>query len=59
MVERDLFDYSVEASKTYWINATYITVDTDALAAQVGAEGTEKSVQYALEAAEYSNSFRT
>ncbi len=54
MVEKDLFDYSVEASKTYWINATYITVDTDALAAQVGAEGTEKSVNYALEAAKYS-----
>ncbi|WP_114520157.1 M2 family metallopeptidase [Altererythrobacter sp. ZODW24] len=53
MVEKDLFDFSVEASKTYWVNATYITVDTDALAAQVGAEGTEKSVDYALQAAEY------
>lgn len=53
MVEKDLFDYSLRASQVYWINATYITHDTDALAAQVGAEGTEKSVQYALEAAKY------
>ncbi|NVD43987.1 M2 family metallopeptidase [Qipengyuania atrilutea] len=53
MVEKDLFDYSVKASKIYWVNATYITPDTDALAAEVGAEGTEKSVKYALEAAKY------
>ncbi|NNC60321.1 MAG: M2 family metallopeptidase [Erythrobacter sp.] len=53
MVEADLFDYSVEASRVYWVNATYITEDTDALAAQVGAVGTEKSVKYALEAAKY------
>ncbi|AKM06732.1 M2 family metallopeptidase [Pelagerythrobacter marensis] len=53
MVEKDLFDYSVEASRVYWVNATYITEDTDALAAQAGAEGTEKSVKYALEAAKY------
>ncbi len=53
MVERDLFDFSVEAGRVYWINATYITQDTDAMAAKVGAEGTEKSVDYALEAAKY------
>ncbi|GAA4039860.1 M2 family metallopeptidase [Parerythrobacter jejuensis] len=53
MVEKDLFDFSVEASKVYWINATYITQDTDALVAKAGAEGTEKSVKYALEAAKY------
>jgi len=53
MVEKDLFDYSVHASQIYWVNATYITHDTDALAAKVGAEGTEKSVNYALEAAKY------
>ena len=53
MVEADMFDFSVEASKVYWINATYITQDTDALAAAIGAEGTEKSVNYALEAAKY------
>ncbi len=52
-VEQDLFDYSVQASQVYWINSTYITEDTDALAARSGAEGTEKSVRYALEAAKY------
>jgi peptidyl-dipeptidase A len=53
MVEKDLFDYSVEASRVYWVNSTYITEDTDALAARIGAIGTEKSVEYALEAAKY------
>ncbi|WP_128892845.1 M2 family metallopeptidase [Erythrobacter sp. HKB08] len=53
MVEKDLFDYSVEAGRVYWINSTYITEDTDALAAKIGAQGTEKSVKYALEAAKY------
>ncbi|WP_271438560.1 M2 family metallopeptidase [Pontixanthobacter luteolus] len=53
MAESDMFDYIVEASKIYWINATYITQDTDALAAASGAEGTEMSVKYALEAAKY------
>jgi peptidyl-dipeptidase A len=52
-VEADLFDYSVEASRIAWVNATYITDDTDLLAAQSGAIGTEKSVRYALEAARY------
>lgn len=53
MVEKDLFAYSVDASRIYWVNATYITDDTNALAAEAGAEGTEKSVKYALEAAKY------
>ncbi len=53
MVEKDLFAFSVEGSRVAWINSTYITDDTDALAAQYGAEGTEKSVKYALEAAKY------
>ena len=52
-VEKDLFDFSVDAARTQWVNATYITDDTDALAAKSGAEGTEKSVTYALEAAKY------
>ena len=53
--EKDLFDFSVEGSKVAWINATYITDDTDALAAKYGEIGTEKSVKYALEAAKYQN----
>lgn len=54
-VEKDLFDYSVEASQVNWVNATYITDDTDAMAARINAVGTEKSVRYALEAAKYMN----
>ena len=52
-VEKDLFDFSVEAGRVAWINATYITDDTDALNARYGAIGTEKSVRYALDAARY------
>lgn len=51
--EKDLFDFSVEAGKVAWINSTYITDDTDALAARYGEIGTEKSVAYALEAAKF------
>lgn len=52
-VEQAMFDYTVEASRVYWVNATYITEDTDALAAAIGAKGTNMSVRYALEAAKY------
>jgi peptidyl-dipeptidase A len=51
--EKTLLDFSVEAGRVQWINATYISDDTDALAAKYGAEGTELSVKYALEAAKY------
>ncbi|MBL0023051.1 MAG: M2 family metallopeptidase [Sphingomonadales bacterium] len=51
--EKDLYDFTVEAGRVQWVNATYITDDTDALAAKYGEIGTEKSVQYALEAAKY------
>jgi peptidyl-dipeptidase A len=50
-VEKDLFDLSVISGRAQWVNATYITDDTDALAAHFGAIGTEKSVRYAKEAA--------
>jgi peptidyl-dipeptidase A len=51
--EKDLFDYTVEASQVNWVNNTYITEDTDAMAARINAVGTEKSVKYALLAARY------
>ena len=51
--EQDLFDFSIENSQVAWVNATYITPDTDAIAARKGAEGTEKQVRYALDAARY------
>jgi peptidyl-dipeptidase A len=53
--EKDLFAFSVEGGRVAWINSTYITDDTDALAARYGEIGTEKSVKYALEAAKYQN----
>ena len=53
--ENDLFDFSIEGAQVAWINATYITDDTDALAAKYGEIGTVKSVQYAIEAAKYQN----
>nr|WP_294851282.1 M2 family metallopeptidase [uncultured Sphingomonas sp.] len=52
-VEKDLFDYTVEASQVNWVNSTYITDDTNAMAARINAIGTEKSVKYGLEAAKY------
>jgi peptidyl-dipeptidase A len=51
--EKDLFDYTVEASQVNWVNSTYLTEDTDAMASRINAIGTEKSVKYALEAAKY------
>jgi peptidyl-dipeptidase A len=51
--EKDLAAWSVDANRIGWVNATYITDDTDALAAQIGTVGTEKQVQYALDAARY------
>ena len=46
-VEKDLFDYSLEAAQVNWVNSTYITDDTDAMAARINSVGTEKSVKYA------------
>ena len=54
-IEQKLFDYSIDAGRIYWINSTYITDDTDALAAKIGAEGTTMSVQAAIEAAKYND----
>src|SRR3546814_2211724 len=39
--EKELFDFSVFNAQVQWINNTYITDDTDAVAARVGAQGTE------------------
>jgi len=44
---------SVDAARTAWVNATYITDDTDALAAKSGAETTELAVAYAKGAARF------
>ncbi|MEO7687867.1 MAG: M2 family metallopeptidase, partial [Sphingomonas sp.] len=51
--EKELSDFSVVANQAAWINATYITDDTDAIAARIGAQQTELQVKYALDAAKY------
>ena len=51
--EKELADISIDANRAGWINATYITDDTDAMAAEVSARQTELQVKYASEAAKY------
>ena len=51
--EKDLADISIDSNRAGWINATYITDDTDAMAADVSARQTELAVKYAGEAAKY------
>lgn len=51
--EKDLADISIDANRAGWINATYITDDTDAMSAEVSARQTELQVKYAGEAAKY------
>lgn len=51
--ERQLLAYSNRAQRVAWVYETYITPDTEAMTAAVGAEGTELSVRLALEAARY------
>jgi peptidyl-dipeptidase A len=51
--EKELAAFSVLASRADWINNTYITVDTDAMAAEFGARGTELGVRFAKGAAKF------
>ncbi|HEX8224246.1 MAG TPA: M2 family metallopeptidase [Allosphingosinicella sp.] len=53
--EKELAQFSVLNSRAQWVNSTYITDDTDALAAHFGTIGTEMSVRFANEAARYAN----
>lgn len=51
--EKELGDFTIFNAQVSWINNTYITEDTDAVAARVGAQGTEMAVRLATEAAKY------
>ena len=51
--EKDLAALSVLAGRAEWINSTYLTDDTDALAAEFGARRTEMSVRFAKGAAKF------
>jgi len=51
--ERELAEFSLINNRAQWVNATYITTDTDALATYFGTIGTEMSVRLASEAARF------
>lgn len=51
--EKTLADASIEENQVGWVNATYITEDTDALAAANSAKMTLLRVKFAGEAAKY------
>jgi peptidyl-dipeptidase A len=51
--QKEFTEFNLTAQRVAWINATYIIDDTDALAAEYGAKGTEMSVRFALEAARF------
>ncbi len=53
--EKELADLSLYVNRAAWTNATYITEDTDWLAAKAGAEYTETQVRLATEAARFDN----
>jgi peptidyl-dipeptidase A len=53
--ERELAEFGVISARAQWVNATYITPDTDALAAHFGTIGTEMQVRLANEAARFQN----
>ena len=53
MVEKEYGELGVRQARIDWINATYITDDTNALAAEIGGQVAAASVDYALEAAKY------
>jgi peptidyl-dipeptidase A len=53
--EKELADFSLIAGRAAWVNATYITDDTDALNAHFGTIGTEMGVRDAKGAARFNN----
>ena len=50
-VEKEYADFNLYGSQVAWVNATYITEDTDALSARAGTQGTEMGVRFAKQAA--------
>ncbi len=53
--EQDLAEFSEYAQHVYWVQANFITYDTNWLASRVGAEGTELAVSLANKAKRYQN----
>lgn len=52
-VEAELLELANEASRAAWIQSTYITLDTEALAAKANERYITAAVRYAKEAAKY------
>ncbi|NOZ43113.1 MAG: M2 family metallopeptidase [Alphaproteobacteria bacterium] len=52
-VEKTLAKKSVFAARTEWVNANFITYDTDAIVARVSADMTALQVKYAKQARKY------
>ena len=53
--EKDYADYNLLGSQVAWVNNTYLTDDTDALNARIGAQGTELGVKFAKGAAQFNS----
>jgi peptidyl-dipeptidase A len=53
--QAEYYSFNLIANRVAWINANFITDDTDALSAEYGARGTEMAVRFALEAARYND----
>jgi peptidyl-dipeptidase A len=51
--EKELMALSISGGRANWINLTYLTDDTDAIAAEFGARSTELSVKLAKGAAKF------
>ncbi|WP_414899491.1 M2 family metallopeptidase [Sphingomonas flavalba] len=51
--EKELADFSLDAGRVAWINNTYITDDTDAIAAVYAERGTDIQVRLAKQAAHF------
>ncbi|MDF7776531.1 M2 family metallopeptidase [Sphingomonas sp. AOB5] len=52
-VQGEYYAFNLLANRVAWVNATFITDDTDALVADYGARGTEMAVRFAIEAARF------
>jgi len=53
--EKDIVELNLRGSKVYWVNANFITEDTNWLAAQVGAEAASLSTRLANEAKRFND----
>ena len=53
--ESQLSAYGDKAQRVFWVNSTHITDDTDAMAADAGAEGTLLQVKLAKDAARFNS----